>query len=107
MLAVFTKATVEFWVIAVIVGSSSSLEVPETSVTSIPLGSLAVTKAEFVILPVSISACVIVNVPVITELEAPSANDVIGFPEITKPTIGSVITIFVKVVLPVLVTVKV
>jgi hypothetical protein len=47
-----------------------------------------------------------VYVPLITELEAPTASVAIGFPVIVNPIIGSVTTTLVRVVFPVLVTAK-
>ena len=84
-----------------------STAVPEVSVTSFPFGSLAVAKAVFVTFPASISAWVMVYVPLITELEAPTASVWIGFPVIVKPAIGSLTITLVRVVFPVLVTAKV
>ena len=46
-------------------------------------------------------------VPVIAELEAPASKEAIGFPVRINPTIGSVTTTLVIVVVPVLVAVNV
>ena len=89
-------------------GSSSVglLGSSDVSVTGSPLGSIPVTIEELTTPPLSMSACVIVNVPVNVVLSlAPGAKLASGPP--TTVTKGSVIVIFVRVLPPVFVTVNV
>jgi hypothetical protein len=73
--------------------------VPDTSVTSFP-GSLQLLKPCLLLYQHQYPR-VMVYVPLITELEAPTASVAIGFPVIVNPIIGSVTTTLVRVVFPV------
>ena len=80
-----------------------TVSVPEESVTSVPSGDVADTEAWFTTTPASMSFCVITYV---TEHVVMLFGSSVVVGQVTVPTIGSLIAMWVSVTFPVFVTTR-